>query len=195
MSTSTLHPLVAGYLDRLRRDARRLPRAEREELLSDIEAHLAEATDAEMSDAEVLTVLDRLGEPEQIVDAQQPVRADVSDRRGVHEWAAIMMLLFGGFLFGVGWIAGLVLLWSSPAWSTRDKWIGTLIIPGGLVAALFAGLFVVSSTTHVCSSLNGVTQHCSGGSSGAGQLLVTLLFALLVIAPIVSAIYLARRAR
>ncbi len=194
MSTSTLHPLVAGYLDRLRHDARRLPRAEREELLSDIEAHLAEATNADMPDAEVLTVLDRLGEPEQIVDEQQPVRADVSGRPGVHEWAAIMLLLFGGFLLGVGWLVGLVLLWSSPAWTTRDKWIGTLVVPGGLVAGLIAGLVVVS-TAQVCTGINGVTQHCSGGSSGVGQILSILVFALLVIAPIVTAVYLARRAR
>jgi hypothetical protein len=42
----------------------------------------------------------------------------------------------------VGWLAGLVLLWSSRAWTTRDKWIGTLVIPGGLATA-FAALIVL----------------------------------------------------
>jgi hypothetical protein len=49
------------------------------------------------------------------------------------EWAAIILLLLRGFIVGLGWVAGLVLLWSSRAWSTRDKWVGTLVVPGGLV--------------------------------------------------------------
>jgi hypothetical protein len=195
LSTSTIHPLVADYLQRLRRAARRLPRATREELLSDIEAHLAEATNAEMTDAEVLTVLDRLGEPEQIVDEQEPPPGRVDDRRGLREWATIMLLLFGGFAFGLGWFVGLVLLWSSRAWTTRDKWIGTLVVPGGLVPASIMSLFVVTTTAQVCTSFNGGARHCSGGSSGDVKLLVILIFALLVIAPIMCAIYLARRAR
>jgi HAAS len=195
LSTSTIHPLVAGYLQRLRRDARRLPRATREELLSDIEAHLAEATNPGMPDAEVLTVLERLGEPEQIVEAQEPPPALVSDRRGLREWATILLLLFGGFAFGVGWLVGLVLLWSSRAWTTRDKWIGTLVVPGGLVPASIMGVVVVTTTVQVCTTLAGGPRHCTGGSSGGVKLLVILIFALLVIAPIMCAIYLARRAR
>jgi hypothetical protein len=195
LSTSTIHPLVADYLQRLRRAARRLPRATREELLSDIEAHLAEATNTEMPDVEVLTVLERLGEPEEIVDAQEPPPAGFSDRRGVREWTTIMLLLFGGFAFGVGWIVGVVLLWSSSAWTTRDKWLGTLVVPGGLVPAAFMALVAFITTSRVCTSINGAPQHCTGGSSGGVQVLVFLGLALLVIAPITCAIYLARRAR
>ena len=42
--------------------------------------------------------------------------------RRTTKWAAIILLLFGGFIFGVGWLAGLILLWSSRAWTTREKW-------------------------------------------------------------------------
>jgi hypothetical protein len=36
----------------------------------------------------------------------------------------------------VGWFAGLIVLWSSRAWTTRDEWIGGgLIIPGGLATS------------------------------------------------------------
>jgi hypothetical protein len=41
----------------------------------------------------------------------------------------IILLLIGGFIFYVGWFVGLVLLWSSRAWSIKDKWIGTLLLP------------------------------------------------------------------
>jgi uncharacterized membrane protein len=57
-TTTTLHPLAADYLGRLERAARRLPRGERRELVEEITAHLSEATNPDMSDAEALTVLD-----------------------------------------------------------------------------------------------------------------------------------------
>lgn len=83
-TTTTLHPLAADYLKRLERAARRLPRGERRELVEEITAHLSEATDPDMSDAEALTVLDRLGDPEDIVDAEPAV--EPVQRRGMHEW-------------------------------------------------------------------------------------------------------------
>jgi hypothetical protein len=44
-----------------------------------------------------------------------------------------IILLVGGLLIPVlGWAAGVVLLWTSRAWTRRDKLIGTLVIPGGL---------------------------------------------------------------
>jgi hypothetical protein len=39
-------------------------------------------------------------------------------------------------VFLVGWLVGVVLLWSSTVWTLRDKLIGTLVIPGGLATAL-----------------------------------------------------------
>ena len=193
MTTATMHPLAADYLDRLDHAARRLPRGERRELVEDIGAHLAEATSAGMSDAEALTVLERLGDPEDIVDAQLPEEPYRSDRRGTHEWAAIFLLLFGGFLFFFGWIAGLVLLWSSRAWNTRDKLIGTLIVPGGLATVL--PLMLMVGSVQECTTLNGGVQHCTGGPSTAHQILSFALLAFLILGPICTSVYLARRAR
>jgi hypothetical protein len=42
--------------------------------------------------------------------------------------AAILLPLFGGFIFVIGWIVGAVWLWTSPSWTTRDKVIGTVLI-------------------------------------------------------------------
>lgn len=58
----------------MRRAGKRLPRGRRQELLTEIEAHLHEAIAPEATDAEALTVLDRLGGPEEIIEAEQPVR-------------------------------------------------------------------------------------------------------------------------
>jgi hypothetical protein len=56
---------------------------------------------------------------------------------GVPEIAAVILLLIGGFLAGIGWIVGVVLLWISPRWRLSDKLLGTLIWPGGVAIVLF----------------------------------------------------------
>ena len=54
-----------------------------------------------------------------------------------YERSAILWLLFGGFLFGIGWVIGLFQLWGSGSWTTVDKLIGTLLWPGGLATGFF----------------------------------------------------------
>ena len=127
MSTQTLHPLAADYLQQLQAAAGELPAGQRAELLSNIETHLRESTSPTSTDAEVLDVLDRLGDPQEIVAVEQPDPVAARPERGPSEWAAIFLLLFGWILGGLGWIAGLIFLWSSRAWTTREKSIGTLI--------------------------------------------------------------------
>jgi hypothetical protein len=196
MTTNTLHPLAAQYLARLRRAGRGLPPGRLQELLAEIEGHLSEAIDPNASDAQALTVLDRLGEPEAIIAAETPDPDELPRRRGTREWAAIILLLFGGFAVGVGWLVGLVLLWSSRAWATRDKWIGTLVIPGGLATSVFIGLFLLGAPTkRLCYGIAGGAQHCttSPGPSIVPPVLGVAVFALLVLAPIATSVYLARR--
>jgi hypothetical protein len=197
MTTDTLHPLAAEYLQRLRRAARGLPPGRRRELLAEIEGHLSEAIDPSASDAQVLTVLDKLGEPEAIIAAETPHPDEPPERRGTKEWAAIILLLVGGFIIGIGWVAGLVLLWSSRAWTTREKWIGTLVIPGGLATTALVGKFLLGTPTETrCRSIAGVALHCTSapGPSVVSPVLGVAILALLVLAPIATAVYLARRA-
>ena len=54
MNDSPLHPLARDYLKRLKKAARRLPRARRKELIGKIESHLSEALPADASEAEAL---------------------------------------------------------------------------------------------------------------------------------------------
>jgi hypothetical protein len=197
MTTDTLHPLAADYLDRLRRAGRGLPPERRRELLAEIEAHLSEAIDPGASDAQALTVLEKLGEPEAIIAAETPQPEVLPHRRGAKEFAAIVLLLVGGFIFVVGWFAGVVLLWSSRSWTTRDKWIGTLVIPGGLATSVFVGLFAIGAPTkRLCHDFANGQLRCTNdpGQSVPSGILGVAIFAVLVLAPIATSIYLARRA-
>ena len=197
MTTDTLHPLAAEYLARLRRAGRGLPSARLRELLADIEGHLSEAIDPSAPDAQALTVLDKLGEPDAIIAAETPHPDELPDRRTTREWSAIILLLLGGFIVGFGWFAGVILLWSSRAWTARDKWIGTLVIPGGLAASALIGLLVLAPPTKkLCYGIAGGVQHCTnaGGPSTTSTTLGVALLTLLVLAPIATAVYLGRRA-
>ncbi|MEP7024737.1 MAG: hypothetical protein ABJB47_13260 [Actinomycetota bacterium] len=63
-------------------------------------------------------------------------------KAGGLEITTVVFLLIGGVVIPVlGWIVGVVLLWISPRWRTRDKLIGTLVWPGGLLAPIM--LFIV----------------------------------------------------
>ncbi len=139
--------LIADYRDRLSRAMADLPPARRAELLGDIDVHLAEATTHARDQASVLQVLDELGAPEGIAEAAR-AESGTRPRRGVdgalaYDVLAVLALLLGGFFVPlVGWIAGVVMVWNGPRWTTADRWIGTLAWPAALapLVALLAGL-------------------------------------------------------
>jgi hypothetical protein len=63
-------------------------------------------------------------------------------------WAP-WLIIFGPVAGGLGWIAGVLILWTSPTWSQRDKLIATFVPPAGLVA-LFFGLVTALSASAAC---------------------------------------------
>lgn len=208
MNASTLHPLAENYLTRLKKAARRLPRTRRNELVEEIEAHLREALPAGAGEAEARDVLERLGEPEQIVsEAESGSGGELIVRAGMREWLAIPLLLLGGFILVFGWFVGLVLLWTSRVWTMRDKLIGTLVIPGGLSLAAFLALSVAATTgersSPVCTAVRvprpgeqgARFEHCaktvSSGGINYGALVILIALAVL---PILTSIYLTWRA-
>ncbi|MGC9973851.1 MAG: hypothetical protein ABSC36_00490 [Gaiellaceae bacterium] len=168
MNAAPLHSLARDYLKRLKKAAAILPRARRKELIEEIESHLREALPVGASETEALNVLERLGEPAEIVAEAGTGQAPAA-RAGLNEWLAIPLLLVGVSLFVVGWFAGVVLLWSSEIWTLRDKLIGTLVLPGGLAGAPFVF------------------------ASGSGDLGLALAVPSVVL-PVLTAIYLGRRA-
>jgi hypothetical protein len=200
MSTTTLHPLAADYLRSVREAAHGLPRTERRELLAELEAHLQEATQETSTDAEVHGVLDRLGEPQEIVDAYEAnLRSDADlprpARPGWREYAAIPLLLVGGFIVGIGWVIGLVLLWSSPVWRTREKWLGTLVIPGGLLIPGGLAIILLTASPQMCRTLANGARTCTPASIGGLEAPMFVLIVTLAIAALATATYLIRQAR
>ncbi|MEO8519232.1 MAG: hypothetical protein ABI438_08605 [Dermatophilaceae bacterium] len=59
----------------------------------------------------------------------------------------IGLLLFGGLLLGVGWFVGVSRVWRSTVWSRGEKLLGTLVLPGGLLAAALLAPRQVASAT------------------------------------------------
>jgi uncharacterized membrane protein len=189
--------LVVDYLDRLDAALAGVPFDRRHEIVEEISTHIAEARgELEPADeAGVLTLLARLGDPTQIATDAGERDDPPTQGRGWLETAAIVLLLVGGFITGIGWLVGVVLLWLSTVWTTRDKLIGTFIVPGGLSLPLFAFVFGGLRVAHTTTSCIGSTCTQTGGPSLATGVLFGVCIAVLFVAPICTAVYLARRAR
>src|SRR5262245_61894501 len=164
MNQQLSRQLVDDYPHDLREELRDLPKSRQNELVAEIKEHIDEAMAEEPSndEATVRNVLERLGDPADIASEARDRMGIQTEKAGLLETAAVIRLPIGGIIIPFfGWFAGLVLLCSSPVWTSRDKWIGTLIIPGGLMLPVY--LFLAPA--QVCSTVtdrNGVvTSTCS----------------------------------
>jgi hypothetical protein len=141
MSTVDTDRLVDDYLRRLEAAAAHLPPTRRAELVVEIRDHIRDAIGEHEAadDAAVLNVLERLGEPEEIVAAAEPPPT-ASPRPRWIDVAAVLALV----LPFLGWFVGSVLVLISRAWSRRDKVIGLLLL---LLPVLALGLGVLATGT------------------------------------------------
>jgi hypothetical protein len=115
----------------------RLPEARRRQILEELADHIATSRQAlAPGDLDGLRqVLARVGDPSAIAEeAGVPPAAP----RAIDVWVP-WILLFGGFVFFAGWFVGLALLWTSPTWRLREKWLGTLVWPGGFGYPVLVG--------------------------------------------------------
>jgi hypothetical protein len=112
---------------------------------------------------------------------------DVAPPRPTATWrevGALILLPFGGLLVPVvGWFAGVVLLWVSDAWTTRDKVIGTLLPPGGVSSAV---LLLLAAQAVIVPD---------GGPGWSRLALFWLILATLVVLPLAVDAYLLWRLR
>jgi HAAS domain-containing protein len=188
--------LVTDYLAKLESELAGIPRAGRREMLDEVRAHIADAAAGLSPEDEVgmHNILERLGDPSEIA-------AEARERFGVRsvqttwrEIGALILLPFGGVVFPVvGWLIGVALLWVSDAWSSRDKLIGTLLIPGGLVGPVLLVLLASNTEGGVChSTFSGGPTYCGGDQVYSWPL---FLFALLVVIPLAAEGYLIWRLR
>ncbi len=201
MTRPTDEALVADYLARLANAADLLPRAERAELVEQIEAHIRAALAEGGSDeAAVRDVLARLGPPEEVAAAAgagEAIPTVPAGGPGALEYAAVVLLLVGVVALVVGWVVGVVLLWSSPRWRWPDKLLGTLVWPFGLGLAGWWGLqpgevcSAGSEVERAGAAARVVAETCSGTPPWLGVLGLVVL----IVPPIAVAVHLLRRAR
>jgi len=137
--------LIRDYLDRLEAASWPLPADRRTELADEVREHI-EAALGEAGRRDPVTVrnvLERLGQPEEIVSTEAeselarprwaagpaPGPAASAPAWGVLEIAAILLLTVGAFLLPVvGPASGLVLVWLSTRWTARKKLIATVLV-------------------------------------------------------------------
>jgi hypothetical protein len=184
---------VEHYLHDLEEELRDLPPAGRRELLEEIREHIGEAL-AEIPDgeeAEVRNVLERVGEPAVIAEEARDRFGIRRAKPGAREILAVIMLLIGGLILPlIGWVIGAVLLVTSQVWTSREKVIGLLFVPGGLLPFFLIG----TGVTRLCSQSieNGrvVSESCGGGMP---PWLGFVVLGVLAIGPIWSAAFLSIR--
>lgn len=134
--------LVHDYLGRLDAAAGSLPPSRRAELAGEVRQHIemALAEAGGRDEVTVRNVLDRLGPPDEIVDAERDLdgtppgwtmQGSAAGRSswGGTEIAAILLLTVGAiFLPIIGPLLGLIFVWASTQWTTRQKSIATAIV-------------------------------------------------------------------
>lgn len=135
--TGEADKLVRRYLAQLDAALQGVDFSRREEILAEVHEHIEQGRDGLDTDdaASVRTLLDRVGDPAAIA---AEAGAPPPDSRRWDAWAP-WLIIFGPIVSGLGWAAGMLILWTSPTWSQRDKLIATIVSPAGLVA-LFFGL-------------------------------------------------------
>jgi hypothetical protein len=165
--------LVRRYLAQLDAALQGVDASRREEILAEVHEHIEQARDRLDTDdaADVRTLLDRVGDPAAIA---AEAGAPSPDSRRWDAWAP-WLIIFGPVASGLGWIAGIVILWTSPTWSQRDKLIATIVSPAGLVA-LFFGLVATLSAAAGCPA------HPSAGCTTRGVTLPLGVAILLAVA-------------
>ncbi len=174
MTTMQTDRLVDDYLSRLEEAAAHLQRSRRAELIAEIREHIEAALREEEAAGEVAVrnVLERLGPPEEIVEAAEPAPEAEQRPTGKLEVAAMVTLVVPF----IGWLFGIAMVLISRAWSNREKTIGTAL---ALLAVVpFLVLVIVDSYSESTSTT-----------------FETLFFVLWVIGGLPSALYLGLRLR
>lgn len=97
MSTQELDGIVEDYLRRLDAALRGLPAGHRSQMVEEVRSHIAEGVARldEPTEADIRTLLDRLGSPEEIADASRATEGATARRSSGRRW------LLGGIAAGL----------------------------------------------------------------------------------------------
>ena len=170
--------LVRRYLAQLAAALRDVDASRREEILAEVHGHIEEGrTGLDPGDtASVRTLLDKVGDPAAIA---AEAGAPPPGSRRWDAWAP-WLIIFGPAASGLGWIAGILILWTSPTWSRRDQLIATFVPLAGL-AALFFGLVATLRAAAGCPG-HVPALHAAAGCTTSGPTLPLAVAILLAVA-------------
>jgi hypothetical protein len=193
--TTEVDALIRRYLQDLEAALHDLPANRRQELLDEVGEHIATARAGlePETEAGVRTMLERLGDPADIAaESRERFGVPAAPAGPVTPWLEVVALVLLVIPF-IGWVVGVVLVWLSRRWTTRDKLIGTI---GGM-SWLLAGLGTI-----MASGAGGpVTEPgdpsaglAPTGATGLGPIEL-LVFVLPFVLPVAAAIYLGFRLR
>jgi len=138
--TTEVDTLVDHYLRDLEAELRDLPAPRQREILAEVGEHITAARAAQdtQSEAAIRTMLERLGDPADIAaEARDRFGVQPEPARPATPWLEVITLVALLIPF-LGWVVGVVLLWLSHSWTTREKRIGTLLAVGVGALALAA---------------------------------------------------------
>ena len=167
MSAPHADTILGGYRRRLDEELQQLPRSRREEIIAEVEAHIRDARAAypAETDADLLNLLDRLGDPG-IIGAEARQRFDVVEPApvGLREVIALLLLVVGAFVIPVvSGILGGLLVRSSVSWTARQKrnaMVWSPVVTLGLLLLLIVLVNVTgvgnSSTSVVVIAVSGL---------------------------------------
>jgi uncharacterized membrane protein len=198
MTTPRAHQIIGEYMTRMEGALAQVPNARRQELLDELRTHIVEARSQlpNETEADLLNILDRLGDPAETAAAElgrnEPTPKHRQSSRALEIVTIVLLPLF--------WPVGVVLLWISNSWTTRDKLIGTFVAPGGYLGTFAIGsLLAVGAIAPLCRTVSDesgriLSSTCpSGGSQIAINFGAALVLIIYVVGPILTAAYLARR--
>ena len=196
---ATGQQMIDEYLARLERAAQVLATERRSELLAEIRGHIDDArSESDESEGGVRALLVRLGSPEEIVAAAADGDHSTAQRdrnpgpprsMNLEIWAVLLLTVGSIVLPVIGWLIGVVLMWSSDRWQTREKILGSVVIPGGI--GIYGLFFFFAASVEQCS---GEVSTC-GSSASWTDVIVPVLFGVAAVAAIVVPFFLLYLAR
>jgi hypothetical protein len=196
---------VDDYLRKLDESLQQVAPQRRDDLIQAVSEHICQgrAALADQGEAAVLDLLDKLGRPEEIAvaamsESDELTPRSLTARNAMLDGLAIGLLLLGGFALLVGWFVGVVLLWRSGTWRIRDKLLGTLFFPGGLLLPV---LFVLGHGRNAFGK--GCVENIPAGGTPVNHCTSTIppswsgiaILLAVVVVPILVAIHLQRSRR
>jgi len=190
--------LIARCLDTLDRALATLPRDRRCQIVDEISCHIAEGRSALDHEGPVAinALLERVGDPRTIA-AEAGAHARATHPVRWTDRVAPWILVLGGLICGVGWLVGVVLLWASPTWRTRDKLLGTFVFPGGLASASM--FFSLPAPGRSCSGSappgQRIVLHCTTSGLVLPFPIGILMLIVVVVAPVLTVVHLERARR